>query len=45
MIVLDKLPEQTSALRHIEYELIDNVGKTIKLPNEYVPSFECFFKV
>jgi hypothetical protein len=44
MIVLDKLPEQTSALRHIEYELIDNVGKTIKLPNEYVPSFECFFK-
>ena len=44
MIVLDKLPEQTSALRHIEYELIDNVGKTIKLPNEYVPAFECFFK-
>ena len=44
MITLDKFPEQTSTLRFVEYEIFDKNGKKLKLPREYVFSFECFFK-
>lgn len=44
MITLDAVPEQTSSLRYVEYEIFDKNGKSVKLPREYVPTFESFFK-
>ncbi len=44
MITLDKVPEQTSVLRHVEYEIFDKNNKSVKLPIDYVPTFESFFK-
>lgn len=44
MITLDTLPEQSSVLRYVEYEIFDKSGKSVKLPREYVPTFESFFK-